>query len=209
MDGVPGDQPGVEAHQRQLMQAGCPVHDHRSLLHGLQQVLSRHGRVCLGRLERIYCAVAGLHQRTCHKWREHIPCHILGQTHLVQLKSAVGYHNTPPHCVHDRSKYLALECTVFGRLAECPLQKPFYRLLSELTILGLVQAYQLLPLSVHHGACFIFVLLGQVLCSTHVITGVYKLCIQVVAVRYHSKPVGTCNRPELRGQHGYALQHEL
>lgn len=206
---VPGNQPRIESHQRQLVQAGCPVHDHRPLLHGLQQVLLRHGRVRLGCLECIDSAVAGLYQCTCYKWREHIPRHILGQTHLVQFKSAVGYHNTTPYGVHNRSEHLALECAILGRLAECPLQKPLNGLLFKLTILGLVQTYQLLPLSVYHGACFILVLVRQVLRGTHVITCIYKLSIQVVAVCYHGKSIMARNRSELRGEHRYTLQHEL
>lgn len=209
MDGVPCHKHRLEAHQRQLVQAGCPVHDHRPLLHGLQQILSRHGRVRLGCLERIDSAVAGLYQCTGHKWREHIPCHILGQAHLVQLQSAIGHHNTTPHCVHNRSEHLALECAIFGRLAKGPLQKPLNGLLFKLTILGLVQAYQLLPLSVYHGACFILVLIRQVLCGTHVIAGIYKLSIQVVAVCYHGKSVMARNRSELWRNNRYTLQHEL
>lgn len=209
MDGVPGNQPGVESHQRQLVQAGGPVHDHRSLLHGLQQVLLRHWRVRLGCLECIDSAVAGLYQCTCHKWREHIPRHILGQTHLVQFKSAIRHYNTAPYGVHNRSEHLALECTVLGRLTECPLQKPLNGLLLELTILGLVQTYQLLPLSVYHGACFILVLVRQVLRGTHVITCIYKLSIQVVAVCYHGKSVMARNRSELWRNNRYTLQHEL
>lgn len=209
VDSVPGNQPGVESHQRQLVQAGGPVHDHRSLLHGLQQVLLRHWRVRLGCLECIDSAVAGLYQCTCHKWREHIPRHILGQTHLVQFKSAIRHYNTAPYGVHNRSKHLALECTIFGRLAKCPLQKPLNGLLFKLTILGLIQTYQLLPLSVYHGACFILVLVRQVLRGTHVITCIYKLSIQVVAVCYHGKSIMARNRSELRRNNRYALQHKL
>lgn len=209
VDSVPGDQPRIESHQRQLVQAGCPVHDHGSLLHGLQQVLLSHWRVRLGCLECIDSAVAGLYQCTCHKWREHIPRHILGQTNLIQFKSAIGYHHATAYCVHNRSKHLALECAIFGRLAECPLQKPLNGLLFKLTILGLIQTYQLLPLSVYHGACFILVLVRQVLRGTHIITCIYKLSIQVVAVCYHGKSIMARNRSELRRNNRYALQHEL
>lgn len=150
-----------------------------------------------------------MYQCTCHKGSKHIPCHILGQTYLVQFKSAIRQHNTTSYGVHNRSEYLALECAIFGRLAKCPLQKPLNGLLLKLTVLGLVQTYQLLPLSVYHGACFILVLVRQVLRGTHVIAGIYKLSIQVVAVCYHGKSVMARNRSELWRNNRYTLQHEL
>lgn len=122
MDGMPGHKHRLESHQGQLVQAGCTVHDHRALLHCLSQVLLRHGRMCLGCLERVYRAVASLYKCTSHKRSIDIPCHILGQPYLVQFKSAIRHHNTTPYGVHNRSEHLALECTILGRLAECPFE---------------------------------------------------------------------------------------
>ena len=191
------------------MQAGCTVHNHGALLHCLGQVLLRHGRMCLGCLKRIHRVVTSLYKRTSHKRSIDIPCHILRQPYLVQIKSAVRYHNTTPYGVHHSSEHFSLECTILGRLAERPFEQPFNGLLLELTILGLVQPNKLLPFIIKHSTRLVLVLLRQALCSTQVITGVDKLCIQIVAVCYHSEPTVTCYRPELRGQHRYPLQHEL
>lgn len=101
--------------------------------------------MCLGSLQCIYCVITSLNKSPCYKRRENIPGHVLRQPDLVQLKSAIRHHNTTPYSVHNRSEHLALERTMLGRLAECPLQQPFYGLLFKLAILGLVQTYKLFP----------------------------------------------------------------
>lgn len=122
--------------------------------------------MCLGCLECVHGAIASLYKRTSHKRGIDIPCHILGQSYLVQFKSAIRHHNTTPYGVYDRPEHLALECTILCRLAECPLQKPLNGLLFKLTILGLVQPNKLLPFIIKHSTRLILVLLRQALCST-------------------------------------------
>lgn len=109
MDSIPANELRIEAHQTELVERWCTVHNYGPLCHDLKHVLLSLRLPLFYHLHGLYCRIPGTDQLPAHKRSKYIPGHLFRQPYLVQLKPTVRYYNTAPHCVHNSTEYFALE----------------------------------------------------------------------------------------------------